>query len=442
MPTALVIGAGIAGPVAAMALQRAGIDVDVHEAYPAAAEDIGAWLGLQTNGLDALRAIDADRTVREIGFPTPSIAFRNGTGKVLGEIPTGKPLPGGALGRSMKRSDLHRALRDEAARRGIQIRHGRRLVGVTSGEGGSGVGGGAGGRGVVATFADGSTAAGDLLVACDGIRSRVRELLNPSGPKARYVPMLNVGGYADLVPPGGQPGVLTMIFGKRAFSGYLVTPAGQTWWFASPPRRDEPADGELARIGDQQWRETLRRLYGVDRSPIADLIDATPRPLTGWTTYDLPAIPVWHDDRVVLVGDAAHATSPSSGQGASMAIEDAVVLGKCLRDLPVPQAFARFEALRRPRVERVVAEGRKSSRLRSVRPLGRLARNLVLPLILDHAAGSGSESLAWMHQHHIDWDTPVTAGSRQPATRQPATRQSAGQADVPPPRATAPPNRI
>ncbi|WP_131785276.1 FAD-dependent oxidoreductase [Protofrankia symbiont of Coriaria ruscifolia] len=398
MPTALIIGAGIAGPVAAMALQRAGIDVVVYEAYPAPTTDVGSWLGLQTNGLDALRAIGADRTVSELGVPTASIAFRTSAGRPLGEIPTGRPLPGGSTGLSIKRSDLHRALRDEASRRGITIRHGRRLVGMTSDV-----------DGVVASFTDGSTAAGDLLVGCDGIRSRVRELLNPSGPRARYVPALNVGGYADLVPPGDRPGVLTMAFGRRAFSGRIVTPAGQTWWFANPPRRDEPADGELGRIGDAEWRDSLRRLYEVDQSPIVDLIDATPGPLTGWTTYDLPAVPVWHDDRTVLIGDAAHATSPSSGQGASMAIEDAVVLGQCLRDLPAPRAFARFEALRRPRVERVVAEGRKSSRLRSVGPVGRLARSLVLPLVLKHAAGTGAESLAWMHQHHIDWDAPVTA---------------------------------
>ncbi|WP_445548647.1 FAD-dependent oxidoreductase [Frankia sp. CiP1_Cm_nod2] len=397
MPTALIIGAGIAGPVAAMALRRAGIDVLVHEAYPAPAAEAGSWIGLQTNGLDALRAIGADRTVRRLAVPTPSIAFRTGTGRPLGEIPTGRPLPGGTAGVSIKRSDLHRALRDEASRRGVEIRHGQRLVSVASGA-----------DGVVATFADGSTAVGDLLVGCDGIHSRVRESLNPSGPRARYVPILNVGGYADVTPPGDRPGVLTMTFGRRAFSGRLVTPTGQTWWFANPPRRDEPANGELREISDAQWRDSLRQLYEPDRSPIMDLIGATPGPLTGWATYDLPTVPVWHDDRAVLIGDAAHATSPSSGQGASMAIEDAVVLGQCLRDLPVPRAFARFEALRRPRVERVVAEGRKSSRLRSVGPVGRLARGLVLPLVLRHAAGSGAESLAWIHQHHIDWDTPVT----------------------------------
>ena len=397
MPTALVIGVGIAGPVAAMALRKAGLDVEVFEGYPAGTADIGSWLGLQTNGLDALRAIGVDRAVCETGYPTTSIAFRSGTGKVLGEIPTGRPLPGGAAGRSMKRCDLHGALRAAAARRGIEIQYGRRLVDVARDAGG----------GVVASFADGGTAVGDLLVGCDGVRSRVRAVLNPSGPLPRYVPALNVGGYAELVPPGARPGVLTMIFGRRAFSGYLVTPAGQTWWFANPPRRDEPADGQLAAVSDARWRHLLRRLYADDRSPTTELVDATPGRLTGWTTYDLPSVPVWHDDRIVLVGDAAHAMSPTSGQGASMAIEDAVVLGQCLRDLPLPQALARYEALRRPRVQRVVAESRKSSRLRSVGPVGRLARGLVLPLALKHAAGTGAASFAWMHQHHIDWDAPV-----------------------------------
>nr|MDT0666489.1 NAD(P)-binding protein [Micromonospora sp. DSM 115978] len=112
MPKALVVGAGIAGPVAAMALQQAGLDVEIYESHQACAPDVGAWLGLQTNGLDALRAIGVDRLVCALGFPTTAIAFRSSSGRLLGEVPTGRPLPGGATGRSMKRSNLHRVLRD------------------------------------------------------------------------------------------------------------------------------------------------------------------------------------------------------------------------------------------------------------------------------------------------------------------------------------------
>jgi FAD-dependent urate hydroxylase len=115
---------------------------------------------------------------------------------------------------------------------------------------------------------------------------------------------------------------------------------------------------------------------------------------------------------MVLIGDAAHATSPSSGQGASMALEDAVVLAKCLRDLPaVPAAFAAYEGLRRNRVERVVAVGARSSSTKVAGPVGRVFRDVAMPLFLKMAAGKGTVSLEWMHQYRIDWDAPVEAAA-------------------------------
>src|SRR5689334_21256922 len=128
MRTALVIGAGIAGPVAAIALQRAGIAATVYEAHENAADEVGAFLTLQVNGIDALRALDVGDVVTGIGFPTPRMRFRSGTGKVLGEVSTGDALPDGTVAVTLRRSDLYRALRDVARRRGIPIEHGRRLV--------------------------------------------------------------------------------------------------------------------------------------------------------------------------------------------------------------------------------------------------------------------------------------------------------------------------
>ena len=109
---------------------------------------------------------------------------------------------------------------------------------------------------------------------------------------------------------------------------------------------------------------------------------------------------------MIVIGDAAHATSPSSGQGASMAIEDGVVLARCLRDLPdVQQAFAFYEQLRRKRVERIVAHGARTSNSKAVGPIGRKIRDLMMPMILKHVANSGS--LAWMHDYNIDWGAKV-----------------------------------
>jgi 2-polyprenyl-6-methoxyphenol hydroxylase-like FAD-dependent oxidoreductase len=141
-----------------------------------------------------------------------------------------------------------------------------------------------------------------------------------------------------------------------------------------------------------------------------EIIRATTGELPGTNQHDMPSVPTWHRGSMVIVGDAAHATSPASGQGASMAIEDAVVLAKCLRDLPdIRQAFAAYEQLRRERVERVVAQGGRSSSGKAAGPIARVLRDLMLPVFLKRAAGGGERSLAWMYGYHIDWDEKMAS---------------------------------
>jgi 2-polyprenyl-6-methoxyphenol hydroxylase-like FAD-dependent oxidoreductase len=399
--TALVIGGGVAGPVTAMALHKAGISATVHEARTDPDEDLGSFLTLQVNGIAALRAVDAGSTLDGVGFPTTAIRFRSGTGKLLGALGTGEPLTDGTVGITVTRADLHRALREGAQRRGIAVTYGRRLVDVQESA-----------DGVTALFADGSTASADILIGADGIRSRVRTVIDPDAPPARYVPVLNLGGYVRLPDNDLPPGQYEMVFGRRAFFGHAVAPDGTTWWFANPPRRSEPAPGELAATPTAEWRAQLLDLFAADRTSAARIVAATPGELRGWATYDLPSVPHWHRGRLVLVGDAAHATSPSSGQGASMAIEDAVELARCLRDSTDPlAAFAAYVGLRRERVERVVAAGARSSNQKAAGPIGRILRDLVLPIVLRRAAGSGPRSMAWLHRYEIDWDAPVTAAA-------------------------------
>jgi 2-polyprenyl-6-methoxyphenol hydroxylase-like FAD-dependent oxidoreductase len=387
-----------------MALRRAGIAATIYEAYPSGADDAGTFLTLQTNGIAALRTIDAHHCVADHGFPTSRMRFFSGSGKPLGIMANGGTLPDGTVSHTLRRSDLYRALRDEALRRDVRIEYAKRLVDARQTA-----------DGVTAVFADGTTAQGDVLIGCDGIRSRVRQLVDPDGPGARYVPLLNIGGYARGVSEPAEVGEYTMVFGKRAFFGYVPAPSGETWWFANPPCAEDPG-AAIAGITDAQWRERLHRLYSVDNSPAVDLVRATPGELRGWTTYDIPTVPRWHSDRMVVIGDAAHATSPSAGQGASMAIEDAVVLAMCLRDLPLAEAFTTYERLRRARVERVVATGERTSSIKVAGPIGRVFRDLFMPLFLKRLAGKGEDSLAWMYRYRIDWDTPVVAAA-SPATR-------------------------
>ena len=262
---ALIIGGGVAGPVAAMALRQAEIDSVVYEAYEGGADDIGAFLTFASNGLDALRTIDANDLVLAEGFPTPRMKIQSGSGKHLGDVPLGGTLPDGTVSQTLKRADLYRALRDEAVRRGARVEYGKRLVDAETTP-----------DGLVARFEDGTEAEGDLLIGADGVHSRTRRLIDPSAPGARYVPVLNIGGYARGVSVPAEPGQFRMVFGKRAFFGYAVHPSGDVWWFSNPPRADEPTGAELAAIGTEQWREMLLDLFAEDATPAVEIIRSTP----------------------------------------------------------------------------------------------------------------------------------------------------------------------
>jgi 2-polyprenyl-6-methoxyphenol hydroxylase-like FAD-dependent oxidoreductase len=115
-------------------------------------------------------------------------------------------------------------------------------------------------------------------------------------------------------------------------------------------------------------------------------------------------VPTWHRGRIVLIGDAAHATSPSSGQGASIAIESAVELARCLRDLPPQRAFPAYEQLRRARVEKIIAMAARTNSDKAAGPVARVLRDLVLPLAMKLAKPSQFD---WQFTYRIDWDGRV-----------------------------------
>ncbi|MGH3930254.1 MAG: FAD-dependent monooxygenase, partial [Pseudonocardiaceae bacterium] len=132
------------------------------------------------------------------------------------------------------------------------------------------------------------------------------------------------------------------------------------------------------------------------------------------TTDDLGLIPLhamalpasWHRGRMVLVGDAAHVTSPSSGQGAALAIEDAITLARCVRDLSdLNEAFATYQLLRQDRVRKVFDSAKKVNRDKAAGPIGRVLRDLLMPLYAKKMAKPGA--MAWLHACHIEFDRPI-----------------------------------
>jgi 2-polyprenyl-6-methoxyphenol hydroxylase-like FAD-dependent oxidoreductase len=200
--------------------------------------------------------------------------------------------------------------------------------------------------------------------------------MDPAAPAPTYGGLINLGGYTRGVQVDAEPGSYTMIFGKRAFFGYALAPGDEVWWFANVPRGDDPTWGEVEAITADAWQEQLAALYADDAGPAVQLVRAsdTVDIMRASPIHAIPHLPVWHTGRRTVIGDAAHAPTPTSGQGASLAVEDAVVLAKCLRDLSDPQqALARFEALRRPRVERII---KQAARINSNKAAGPVARTL------------------------------------------------------------------
>src|SRR5205085_1824049 len=116
------------------------------------------------------------------------------------------------------------------------------------------------------------------------------------------------------------------------------------------------------------------------------------------------------NDSIVIIGDPAHAVSPASGQGASLAAEDAVTLALCLREAPsVPEALRAYEQRRRARVQRVVAWGSSMNNTKKQGLAGRMLRDIALPIILKKSARPGEiDKTAWLFTHHVAWTEPAT----------------------------------
>jgi 2-polyprenyl-6-methoxyphenol hydroxylase-like FAD-dependent oxidoreductase len=193
-------------------------------------------------------------------------------------------------------------------------------------------------------------------------------------------------------------------FGRRSFFGYVKAPDGATWWFANPWLEREPQRDELRSRPAASWREHLLELFARDRFPARALVEASPQLTPVWPTYDFPRVPTWHRDGMVIIGDAAHAAAPSSGQGASMAIEDGVTLALCLRDAGgVDAALADYERRRRARTERVVQLGRRNGTGKTPGWLGRVVRDAMLRLVFARGSEAFQRSQAWLSEHRIAW---------------------------------------
>jgi 2-polyprenyl-6-methoxyphenol hydroxylase-like FAD-dependent oxidoreductase len=357
---ALVVGGGIAGPALALFLARSGLQPVVLEAYPPS-DEVGGGFQIAPNGLRVLAELGLADTLLAQGHPCTDMAFRNHQGRLIGVVRTARA--GRAV--NVMRATVHRVLRDEAARRGIDVRYRKRLTSVVEA-----------GREVVATFEDGTTEVGDFLVGADGVHSRVRACILPGLAAPRDTRMISIGGFcaAGVTPPPdpADAGRLTFVVGPRHQLGYSKMSATQWGWWCHAHAADADEHAALMTMPFSALRDWMLERYRGWSAPTQDLIGST----EAWLRtpiHDVPGLPTWRRGRVLLLGDAAHAMSPAGGQGASLALEDAMLFGRLAADsaTPIEDAMARFESLRRRRAERMVAQGYENDR-RTLRELGRV----------------------------------------------------------------------
>ncbi|MFE0629343.1 FAD-dependent oxidoreductase [Streptomyces sp. NPDC058864] len=390
--SALVIGGGVAGPVTAMALQQAGVEATVFEAYDRPAEGVGGGMGLAPNGFQAFDAIGVGDAIRAVSTEMNGIVLRSWNGRKLAEFGT---LPGIDPTRFVLRAELFRTLREAAAQRGVSTVHGKRIVDASEDA-----------AGVTARFEDGSTATADVLIGADGLRSTVRRLIDPAAAAPRFAGTAGFGAMVAGTGVASTGGMMQMAFGKRCFFAWQVLDDGTGIWFVNLPVARPLSTDEQRERGGAYWLKHLAEVCEGDATPAEQMLAATDPAtmLFAGSTENLPHSVRWSRGRMVLTGDAAHAPSSSSGQGASLAAESSVELARCLRDLPLPQALTRYEELRRPRVERIIKETARTNARKAAGPVARVVRDALLPVMFKLAKPDRN---AWQFRYPIDFDAPV-----------------------------------
>ncbi|MCH0540837.1 FAD-dependent monooxygenase [Streptomyces sp. MUM 203J] len=376
---ALVVGGGIGGLTAAIALRRAGHDVTVAERSPAFAP-AGAGIILAPNATAVLAALGVDLTER--GLPLPALDLLSADGRLLRHTnPRETPSD---LGPSLAltRTELHAALR-EALPEGVRVVHGVTVDSVREGERGTVAvriadAGAPGADAAPAAPAAGSPAvaglgpdAYDVVVGADGVRSAVRAAC-VGQQRLRYSGVTCWRG----------------LTGNRAGLGRAFESWGPGTRIGAVPLRDDRLYYFLVRKAprrapDLTWPGGFRRAFAGHGGEPGRLLDAlTEAPPLHHDLEELDR-PVWGRGRVLLLGDAAHAMTPNLGQGAAMAIEDAYALARALAP-GAEGALARYAALRHRRVRAVQLTSRRLGRVAHWRgPVGRLLRETGLRALPD-----------------------------------------------------------
>jgi 2-polyprenyl-6-methoxyphenol hydroxylase-like FAD-dependent oxidoreductase len=351
-----IVGAGIGGLAVAALLKRAGHEVQIYE-QARRFERVGAGIQTTPNAVKVLRRLGVEERLKRVAYRSELRLSREwDTGEITSELKLGEEVERkyGAPFLYLQRAELHAALESTVPPEMVQF--GKKLVSLDRNA-----------REVTLVFADGSRVRADAVIGADGVHSVVREALL-GAEKPRFTGRV---AYRSIFPAArlGAASVSplhTKWWGPdRHVVIYYVTAArDQIYFVTSVPESAEWMTRESwSAKGDL---DELRRAYSGFHPEVRAVLDACPD-VYKWALFERDPLPRWSEGRVVLLGDACHPMTPYMAQGAASALEDAVVLARCLEriDSGLEQAFELYEKTRKPRASAIQATSGTNTWLRN-----------------------------------------------------------------------------
>jgi 2-polyprenyl-6-methoxyphenol hydroxylase-like FAD-dependent oxidoreductase len=331
-PRAIVVGAGIAGLSAGIALHKAGWQVQIFE-QAHALEPMGAALSIWPNAVAALDWLGCREALHDQAASLNQLAIVASNGRAIMRNELGRIMPN-QTGYLPSRTALQSALLDRA--QGIPIHMNCPLFGYEERP-----------DGVIVRFQNDLEAEADMLVAADGIRSKIARNLTGVEPKhAGYGGVLALSGS---VIGNDIDGCGTEYWGRGERFGLFDLGGNRRYWFYM---RNEAGASEASKVSIRQVRKQMQEWPEI----IQSAVDATAESaLIPFSIHAKPAPKMLARGRVVLVGDAGHAMEPNLGQGACQALEDAVALGAAARQGDATKAASLYQQMRLKRVRQLVA---------------------------------------------------------------------------------------
>jgi 6-hydroxynicotinate 3-monooxygenase len=350
-----IIGAGMGGLATAAALHRAGIKADVYE-QASRFTRLGAGIQIGCNAMKVLRGLGLESVMRAQSFYPRSWNNKEyDTGEIRFDMIFGEAAEEryGAPYLLGHRGDLHSALASAVPEENVHLNH--KLTGFTQNAD----------RSVSLTFANGNTITADGVISSDGVHSMVKEQLfgkdepNFTGRIAyrTVFPASLLGGYEiDDCTKWWGPDRHIVIY-------YVKPDRSEVYFVTSQPEPNFTVESWSA-MGDVN---ELRNAFSAFHPQVRHVLASCPS-VHKWALVDRDPLDHWSEGNITLLGDACHPMTPYMAQGAAMAMEDGVVLSRCLAGVDrdgVSEAFARFEATRKPRTSRVQLSSRTNTWLKN-----------------------------------------------------------------------------